>query len=398
MSMTTTLDVRFHHAIETTPGQFMLVGFWTTEPPVAINKYRITFGDGEVFDWSAGAEDPVTSAGIFHVYTLDDRILDVYSIGVRAEQVGGGVLTQQARVMVDTGFDDGRNLAGTNFADAIATGAGSDTVNGYAGHDLIATGVGDDMVNAGTGDDTVDGGAGNDTVQGGAGWNVLFGGEGADLILGGADKDNLVGDGWGVGGFADTLNGGAGNDDLFGNGGNDLLLAGLGDDYLDGGEGEDRMFGQAGDDAFFAGAGNDSVVGDIGNDNLNGGEGNDTINAGAGADTVRGDAGADLIRLGANDGAADVLVYAQGTGGDRVFDFNPAEDAIAFEGMAAIPEARFVVGDAPRAPVGAGPALLYDTATDRLWLDMDGRGGASPELVAVFIGGPALTYDDVIWL
>ncbi len=398
MSTTTTLDVRFHHGIETAPGEFMLMGFWNTEPLAQVNKYRVTFGDGQVFDWSAGTGDPVGGGNIFHVYALEDRILDTYSIGIRAELVGGGVATQQARVIADMGFDGGRNLRGTNFADAIGTGAGNDSVFGYGGHDLIGSGAGDDMVNAGLGDDWVDGGAGNDTIQGGDGINNLFGGDGADFLVGGADADFLVGDGWGVEGFADTLNGGAGNDDLFGNGGNDLLLGGLGNDYLDGGDGDDRMFGQAGNDGFFGGAGNDSMVGDAGDDNLNGGAGNDTINGGTGADTVRGDAGADLIRLGAHDGAADVLVYGPGTGGDRVFDFTPGEDVIAFEGLAPIPEARFVVGAAPRAPVGTGPALLYDTATDRLWLDMDGRGGASPELVAVLVGGPALTYGDIIWL
>jgi Ca2+-binding RTX toxin-like protein len=398
MSTTTTLHARFHHAIETTPGQLMLMGFWTTEPASSVDKYRVTFGDGQIFDWSAGDQDPVTVGNIFNTYTLDDRILDVYNIGVRAELVGGGVLTQQARLIADMGFADGRNLRGTNFSDAIVTGAGDDTVNGYAGHDLISSGEGNDLVNAGTGDDWVDGGAGNDTIQGGDGINNLFGGSGADLLVGGAGLDYLIGDDWGVDGFADTLNGGAGNDDLFGNGGNDLLLGGTGDDYLDGGDGDDRMFGQAGNDGFFGGAGNDSMVGDIGDDYLDGGEGNDTINGGAGADTVRGGAGADLVRLGANDGAADVLIYGPGTGGDRVFDFNPVHDVIAFEGIAPIPEARFVVGDGARAPAGAGPALLYDTATDRLWLDMDGRGGMPPELVAVFVGGPALTYESFIWL
>lgn len=376
----------------------MLMGFWTTEPSALVNKYRVTFGDGQVFDWSAGAGDPMAGGNIFHFYTLDDRVLDSYSIGIRADLVAGGSVTQQARLIVDLGFDGGRNLPGTNFSDAIATGAGNDTVFGYGGHDLISTGAGNDLVNAGIGDDWVDAGDGDDTIQGGDGFNNLFGGRGADLIVGGKDADMLVGDGWGDEGFADTLNGGAGNDDLFGNAGNDLLLGGLGNDYLDGGDGDDRMFGQAGDDALFGGAGNDSMVGDIGDDNLDGGAGNDTIVGGAGADTVRSGEGADLVRLGAHDGAADVLIYGPGTGGDRVFDFTPGEDRIAFEGIAQIPEARFVVDAGPRAPVGAGPALLYDTTTDRLWLDLDGRGGNPPELVAVLVGGPALTYADIIWL
>lgn len=396
--MSTQIEVRFHHAIETTPGTFMLMGFWTTDPPAPVNKYRITFGDGQVFDWSAGSEPPTTSGGIFHIYNLEDRQLDTYSIGIRAEPEAGGVLTQQARLIVDTGFDGGRNLAGSNFSDAIAAGAGNDTVNGYGGHDLINGGAGNDLILGGLGDDSLEGGDGNDTLQGGDGTNNLFGGDGADLIVGGNGRDHLIGDGWGVAGFADTLNGGAGNDDLFGNAGNDLLLGGLGDDYLDGGEGDDRMFGQAGNDGLFGGDGNDSMVGDAGDDHLDGGAGNDTINGGAGADTVRGGAGADLVRLGAHDGAADVLVYGPGTGGDRVFDFTPGEDRIAFQGIAPIPEARFVVGDSPRAPAGAGPALLYDTATDRLWLDLDGRGGNPPELVAVMIGGPALSYGDLLWL
>jgi hypothetical protein len=77
----------------------------------------------------------------------------------------------------------GRNVLGGNNADALAGGAGPDSLGG---------GNGADTLQGGAGADTLDGGNGADSLAGGAGDDVLRGGSGADTLAGGAGADQFV--------------------------------------------------------------------------------------------------------------------------------------------------------------------------------------------------------------
>ncbi|WP_328314367.1 FG-GAP-like repeat-containing protein [Streptomyces sp. NBC_00442] len=96
---------------------------------------------------------------------------------------------------------------GTNGADVIVTGDGSDSVSGNGGNDTICTFGGNDAVSAGSGDDYIDGGGGNDAISGGDGNDIVHGGAGSDALSGGAGTDIVVG-----GAGSDSLAGGSGTD------------------------------------------------------------------------------------------------------------------------------------------------------------------------------------------
>lgn len=104
--------------------------------------------------------------------------------------------------------------------------------------------------------------------------------------------------------------------------GNDSLRAGRGNDTAAGGFGHDRLFGDAG---------NDRLAGEAGNDVLQGGPGNDTLWGGQGADLLAGGAGNDRCVGGTG---ADVFLFANGTGADRVDDFQPGLDRLRIQSPA----------------------------------------------------------------
>ncbi|WP_270936044.1 calcium-binding protein [Falsiroseomonas oryzae] len=404
LAATPSLDIRFHYATYQPgtgglPPAGLVGGIAMTSPPTPMIRLNVTWGDGafEVVRPFAGM-GPQPSFYLFHNYAVDDAVLDTYVGRLLGFTEDGGRLLQKMTFTVDSANTADGLLFGSNFSDAVLCGSGNDTVNGRGGHDAIAGGLGNDLLRGGLGDDTLDGQAGNDSLFGDAGRNVLLGGDGADWLVGGEDGDNLIGDGFGDVGFDDTLNGGGGNDDLFGFGGNDLLIGGAGQNYLDGGAGDDRAIGGEEADSFFMGSGNDYAAGNGGDDHIYGQDGDDTLLGAQGADTITGGLGSDLIRLGAADGAADVLRYEAGAyGGDRVHEFDAALDKIAFVGLGPIAADRFIVGAAPTAPGGTDPVLLYSTANGRLWLDMDGAGGEAAELVAILFGQPLLTYDNLLF-
>ncbi|HEX9857685.1 MAG TPA: CAP domain-containing protein [Paracoccaceae bacterium] len=133
-------------------------------------------------------------------------------------------------------------------------------------------------------------GIANLTLTGNAAANELSGNAGANRLTGGGGNDTING-----GGGHDTIQGGAGADIGRGANGNDSLLGGDGADFLRGGNGNDVLSGHAG---------NDRLYGDTGNDRLDGWGGNDRLTGGNGA---------------------DVFVFRNNYGTDRVLDFNPAE-------------------------------------------------------------------------
>lgn len=139
------------------------------------------------------------------------------------------------------------------------------------------------------GNDLIEGLGGNDTLIGNAGNDTLIGGNGSDLLFGGAGDDSLLGGNW-----ADVLHGEAGND---------VLLGGNGHDTLYGGDGDDTLWGETGNDVLDGGAGNDRLIGGGGDDRMTGGAG------------------------------ADVFVFSNNFGRDRITDFQRGVDLLDLTGL-----------------------------------------------------------------
>ncbi len=255
----------------------------------------------------------------------------------------------------------GDGLEGSAGADTLRGGSGPDRIFGGAGHDSLLGGEGADTLDGGVGEDVLNGEAGEDSLVGGVGNDGLFGGDGGDRLFGGDGGDTLDG-----GAGEDVLNGEAGEDLLSGGAGNDTLLGGTGHDTLQGHDGLDRLQGGEGDDRLIGGAerdtlwggwgmdhligesGNDAMLGGRQNDTLEGGDGNDRLSGGGQADALYGGAGADRLLGGAGwdrlwgGAGADVFVFlpADAGGWDRIFDFQPDEDRLAFRGLSGMGEVR----------------------------------------------------------
>ncbi|MBT4921794.1 MAG: LysM peptidoglycan-binding domain-containing protein [Rickettsiales bacterium] len=100
------------------------------------------------------------------------------------------------------GFDD--DIVGTDGADNLIGGSGTNRIYGQEGNDHIE---GRDS------DDVLVGGTGNDLVEAGAGDDYIFGDEGSDIIYGGSG--------------ADQIDSGDGNDIVYGDSGDDVIVAGI---------------------------------------------------------------------------------------------------------------------------------------------------------------------------
>jgi Ca2+-binding RTX toxin-like protein len=123
----------------------------------------------------------------------------------------------------------------------------------------------------------------------------------------------------------DRIEGTRESEHILGLGGDDRLRGRGGDDTVDGGAGDDRVRGDSGNDIVFGGAGNDRVEGKSGNDTVYGGDGEDRVKGGDGDDIVYGGAGDDHVWGGLGN---DVLVFAPGSGRDKIHDFNHADDVV----------------------------------------------------------------------
>ena len=127
----------------------------------------------------------------------------------------------------------------------------------------------------------------------------------------------------------DRLTGTGGDDLILGFGGNDRISARSGDDTVFGGSGRDMIRGNRGDDALFGEAGRDSLYGGRGADMLEGGAGRDRLFGGRDNDRLDGGTGNDVLTGGRG---ADVFVFAEGGGDDRITDFR-AGDVIELSGF-----------------------------------------------------------------
>jgi len=153
-------------------------------------------------------------------------------------------------------------VTGTEAADVIRGGSGTQVIYGQEGNDEIEGGDGRDVIIAGSGNDLASGGNGDDTVQSAWGDASLAGENGADTIVTFTGDSQLSG-----GNENDTLVGGMGSDDLDGGSGDDVLIGDIldvagGSDTLEGGPGNDILEGGLGADIFVfrPGDGNDLIA------------------------------------------------------------------------------------------------------------------------------------------
>lgn len=134
------------------------------------------------------------------------------------------------------------------------------------------------------------------------------------------------------------------------------------------------------------GASNDVLIGNAVGNGLYGNAGDDTLDGGGGVDYLAGGTGADVFRI------ASLL-----EGGDRIADFEVANDRIqvsssGFRGVlpvgsladaaaASNGEARFIANATGSATANEWQ-FVFDTSAKKLWFDADGTGSGQSTLVA----------------
>ena len=351
-------------------------------------------------------------AGNDTIFGGDDR--DTYSF---SETYWDGTAYRGANVNLATG----RALDSWGGTDTIS---GIERVEGSRMADRFTGSDGDEQFSGLRGNDTINGGGGDDLVRydrdarwgGTLGVNVNlstgFATDGwgntdrllniesvwatgrSDTIVGNT-QDNWISSGDGV----DVVNGGLGRDTVdfyFDNVSNGAVvnLSLTTEQVQNDGYGNretlvsiENLWGTSLADSFTGNAFANDLYGDSGNDTLSGGGGNDTLNGGAGVDTLTGGTGADVFVFDSWDGTAPF--------GDRITDFRTGIDTLAFDtddfaGMDAT--LRFRNGTSAG---GTGESwFFFNTATDRLFWDRDGTGGAAAVLVATLVGVNTLTVAD----
>jgi Ca2+-binding RTX toxin-like protein len=223
---------------------------------------------------------------------------------LKTQTIGGGVIT---------GIESVGWVQGSNFADDIKIGGGSDAgfsaVFGMGGDDKLVAGYYTDSLSGGDGADILDGRASQylNFADGGAGNDTIYlGGPNSFTIAYGGDGDDTIYSMW-------TAYGGAGNDlivaqvtygygvpAVWGEAGDDELRAAASGTVMIGGDGADRLTGGTGADKLYSANATDLgvLIDDVGreHDVLAGGAGDDFLGAGYGDDVDGGD-GKDTLSL-----------------------------------------------------------------------------------------------------
>lgn len=350
--------------------------------------------------------------------------------------------------------DGGDNtLNGTAAADKLYGYGGSDTLDGGEGNDVLYGGAGSDFLYGGEGNDQLTGGEGDDYMEGGNGNDTYYVDSTGDVVVEGANggTDTVVSsvfsyqlkanfevlrlsndkDGLGnyiavygrgnddnnsiVGNDGDnSLTGLGGNDNINGGGGNDIILGGTGNDIMVGGDGTDLVsykdITSGGVTVNLSIAGNqntgnggidkltsfedlegtefaDTLTGDAGANKISGLGGGDAIRGGAGDDNLTGGSGSDSFRFEAA-GAAN--------GVDFIRAFESGSDTLVFS-SAEYDASSTLTTNTTNAQggtaSGAGAQFVYNTATQQLYYDADGAGGADSVLIANFSNNPPVTVE-----
>ncbi len=179
-----------------------------------------------------------------------------------------------------------------------------DVFRGTDARDIVDALDGDDVLNGGLGNDVLNGQGGNDTFFGSEGGDTFNGGDGIDRVL-----YSLADSGVTVNLMDDSQNTGQAAGDIYDS--IEFLFGSKYDDELTMDGADSLLNGLGGNDFLNAGAGDDKVYGGSGDDILIGGEGNDFLYGQTGA---------------------DVFVFSQGNGHDRIFGFEDGVDTLQFIG------------------------------------------------------------------
>ena len=343
----------------------------------------------------------------------DVYVVDASDVVIEAD--GEGVDTVESALSYTLGaFVEKLVLTGTGAIDGLGNGL-ANTLTGSAG---------DNVLDGGAGADTMVGGLGNDTycVENAADVTTEAASAGTDTVIStitwklGTNLENL------------TLVGSA-NIDATGNTAANVLTGNDGNNVLSGGTGADSMAGGLGDDTYVVdvatdvvteavnagtdwvqsavtwalganlenlsltgtgainGTGNtlDNVLtGNNGKNVLNGGAGNDTLDGGLGLDTLDGGSGNDLIILSTTPATGNV---------DTIQNFSVTDDTIQLQRatFSALPGTEPGPLDAAAFWTGtsahdADDRIVFDSATGKLWYDVDGIGATAAVQIAVLVG------------
>ena len=217
---------------------------------------------------------------------------------------------------------------GSEAADKIWCGTEDDRVDGLGGDDRIGGNYGNDHLRGSAGNDTLYGSYGQDQLEGGVGADRMYGGPGHDQLEGGEGDDRMFGSSGN-----DTLRDSGGANRIGGGDGTDHVHGGRHADNLYGGTGHDQLWGYTGDDRIWGGDGDDQLQGHDGHDRLWGGAGQDVLIGGAGPDWLGGGTEDDVL---SGEGDADVFIFADRHGTDRIQDFTPGEDLIDLSALTGI--------------------------------------------------------------
>ncbi|MDZ4842822.1 MAG: ExeM/NucH family extracellular endonuclease [Hyphomicrobium aestuarii] len=273
-----------------------------------------------------------------------DRVSTTVSYALAAGQSVETLIATSGSGLVLTGNELANTLFGNTGNDTLVGGEGNDVLHGLGGVDTMVGGIGDDtyfvenaadivIELAGQGFDrlntTVDVtlGSGQSIEQ------VAVSGTAGRRVTGNELANTLFGN---VG--SDILDGGTGNDTLDGRGGADIMIGGLGNDayYVDNaadivfelnGEGSDRVLssidyivstGQSIETLIALGSNGSSLTGNELANTIFGNAGDNTLNGGAGNDVLHGRGGADLF------------VFGDAWGADRIADFQNDVDTLDF--------------------------------------------------------------------
>jgi Ca2+-binding RTX toxin-like protein len=289
---------------------------------------------------------------------------DTYYIRTVADQVfeaaGGGsdkvFTTFDFRMAADQEIEEVAIISSTSTNNIYLIGNdGANILRANNGNNTIIGGDGADQLFGYGGNDYLDGGAGADVITLGTGSSIVVADQIGDVVNG-ASANDIV---YTSGSFTMTANNVApllarDNQDttalqLTGNALNNTILANNGDNYLDGKDGRDLLVGYGGADTF------------------------------AFTTTL------------ADFGLANV---------DTIFGFSAADDTIALDdavfaglGLGALSASVFVTGTAAG---DADDRILYDSATGKLYFDIDGTGSVAPVQFAVLDGAPVISASDFV--
>ncbi len=316
-------------AVESYYNGLIWCGLWSHADVVAgsvlIDRFEVSdadINDTHVFTIVDGSGTPVIDPDLEIVNgqlvvkagnTLTEDVVTTKSVIIRVDDGNGGTFDYSYTLDIQLqpgGANNGSSgrdfAAGTNVADVMYGGLGTDRMFAYDGDDILNGGDGEDILDGGAGADTLNGGNGDDA----AAYISSITGITADLANTAANTGDAMGD---VYINIEGLWGSNFDDQLFGDAGDNVLIGGAGDDLLDGRAGNDKLQGGYGNDTFVMadGYGYDRIFG---------------FEAGAGTPDI-----VDITAFGFSD-FADVQAAAYVSGNYVIVQLD-ADDSVGFYGL-----------------------------------------------------------------